>query len=306
MIMSGAGQRKRRLLALAAACGLLTAPALAQRVPDWAALPSTASDQLADHRRMTSALASLKPQRRGIVDAYVVVVALDADPVFGREAREAGRVLARRFDAAGRTLVLAEDEGASKAAAAGSPHHLALGLARAAELMDRDEDVLVLYSTSHGTPNRGLNYKDLSRGVGLITPLRLAQLLDQLGFRNRLIVLQACYSGQFIPVLESPRTVVATAAAENRSSFGCTPGNDWTFFGHALVNRAMRQPARFADQFSQAAQLIAGWEAKSGMIPSEPQIRVGSEADTWLSALEARSPKAVTAPVGRPPAEIVD
>jgi hypothetical protein len=275
-------------------------------VPDWAALPSAASDQLSDHRRITAALASLKPQRRGVVDAYVVVVALDSDPVFGREAREAGRVLARRFDAAGRTLVLADDEGPSKAAAAGSPHHLALALARAAELMNREEDVLVLYSTSHGTQNRGLNYKDLARGVGLITPLRLAQLLDQLGFRNRLIVLQACYSGQFIPALEAPRTIVATAAAENRSSFGCTPGNDWTFFGHALLNRAMRQPGSFPDQFSRAAELIAGWEAKSGMIPSNPQIRVGGEADSWLTALDARSARTATAPVGRPPSEIVD
>jgi hypothetical protein len=306
MRLPEAGRSKRRLLAFAAACGLVAGPAPAQRVPDWAALPSTASDQLSDHRRITAALAALKPQRRGVVDAYVLVVALDADPVFGREAREAGRVLARRFDAAGRTLVLAGDEGADKAAAAGSPHHLALGLARAAELMDRDEDVLVLYSTGHGTANRGLNYKDMSRGVGLITPLRFAQLLDPLGFRNRLIVLQACYSGQFIPVLEAPRTVVATAAAEDRSSFGCTPGNDWTFFGHALVNRAMRKPASFAEQFNQAAELIAGWEAKSAMVPSNPQIRVGSEAGQWLSALDARSSKAVTAPVGRPPSEIVD
>jgi hypothetical protein len=289
------GWSKRRSLALAQRTG-----------PEWAALPSAAKDQLSDHRRITAALGALKPQRRGIVDAYVVVVALDSDPVFGREAREAGRVLARRFDAAGRTVVLAEDEGSNKAAAAGSPHHLALALARAAELMDRDEDVLVLYSTSHGTLNRGLNYKDMSRGVGLITPLRLAQLLEPLGFRNRLIVLQACYSGQFIPVLEAPRTVVATAAAEDRSSFGCTPGNDWTFFGHALVNRAMRQPAAFVDQFRQAADLVAAWEAKAGMNPSNPQIRVGREADTWLSALEARSSKAVTAPVGRPPSEIVD
>ena len=49
---------------------------------------------------MTRALATLQPQRKGVVDAYVVTVGLDSDPVFGREAREAGKVLSRRYDAA--------------------------------------------------------------------------------------------------------------------------------------------------------------------------------------------------------------
>jgi hypothetical protein len=60
------------------------------------------AQQFEDERRLTEALGALRPQRPGIVDAYVVVAALDADPVFGREARETGRVLANRFDAEGR------------------------------------------------------------------------------------------------------------------------------------------------------------------------------------------------------------
>jgi hypothetical protein len=67
--------------------------------------------ELAEHRRSTKALAALAPQRKGVVDAYVVSIGLDSDPVFGREAREAGKVLSRRFDAAGRTLVLAGSDG---------------------------------------------------------------------------------------------------------------------------------------------------------------------------------------------------
>ena len=63
-----------------------------------------------DDQRLQGAVARLQSERPGTVDAYVVVAALDADPVFNREAREAGRVLARRFDAEGRTLVLAHEE----------------------------------------------------------------------------------------------------------------------------------------------------------------------------------------------------
>lgn len=283
------------------AFALLAAPAAsAPPRPEWAALPEPATQQLAEQRRVDSALAALKPQRPGVVDAYVVVVALDGDPVFGREAREAGRVLASRFDAAGRTIVLANDEGDQKADGPGSPHTLALALARVAELMDRNEDVLVLYSTSHGEPESGLQYRDLQRGVGLISPERLAGLLDPLGFKNRLLILQACYSGQFVPALKSAGTIVITAAAADRSSFGCRPGNDWTLFGDALINHAFRQPLPLDVQLLRAEALISAAEEKAGVTPSNPQVNVGSQTAGWLGALETREPKTGSTPVGQP------
>ena len=187
---------------------LSLAPAGSEQQPEYMALPLPPAEQLAEHRRLDAALDRLLPQRPGTVDAYVVVVALDGDPVFNREAREAGRVLASRFDAAGRTVVLANDEGGSKGDAPGSPQSLEIALARVAELMDRNEDVLVLYSTSHGEPNSGLIYKDLLRGAGVISPARLADDLKTLGIRNRLLILQACFSGQFVPVLKDPNSIV--------------------------------------------------------------------------------------------------
>src|SRR5690606_3024205 len=109
------------------------------------------------------------PQRRGTVDAYVVAIALDSDPVFAREAREAGRVLSRRYDAAGRTITLAGPDGRSGGLPKGSITSLTLALARIAELMDPNEDVLVLYSTSHGAPV-GLAYHEGDTGYGILSP----------------------------------------------------------------------------------------------------------------------------------------
>jgi hypothetical protein len=281
----------RRLVVLAAAClALGSAPAQGLQ-----------SD---GQERIAAALAKITPQRPGVVDAFVIVAALDADPVFAREAREAGRVLARRFDADGRTIVLAEDEGEARADAAGTPAHLALALARAAALMDRDEDVLILYTTSHGTPRAGLNYKHAVYGTGVITPDQFAGMLDAHQLQNRLIIIQACFSGQFVPVLATPRTVVATAASSMHSSFGCSPDNDWTFFGHALINQAMRQADTFARQFRRALVTIIGWEQKLGIEPSNPQIRIGSESSGWLAALDARGHAVPATPVGRPPSEL--
>ncbi|PTS72191.1 peptidase C13, partial [Sphingomonas sp. HMWF008] len=44
----------------------------------------TPQNELAEHRRLNRALARLAPQRKGVVDAYVVSVGLDSDAVFGR------------------------------------------------------------------------------------------------------------------------------------------------------------------------------------------------------------------------------
>ena len=262
------------------------------------------AEPAADERRFAAALGELKPQRPGVVDAYVVVAALDDDPVFGREARETGRVLARRFDAEGRTITLAEDEGDDRAAAVGTPAHLEAALARAAAVMDRHEDVLVLYTTGHGGPHSGLNYKHAVYGNGVITPRQLAAMLAGDGFENRLIILQACFSGQFLEALSAPRTVVATAASSMTSSFGCSSGNDWTFFGHALVNQAMRRPDTFARQFRRAMVAIIGWEQKLGIESSNPQIKIGADTAAWLAALDSHAGSVPAAAVGHPPSEL--
>ena len=285
----------RRPLLLAAVCllGFALGPASAQA-------PGLADEQ----SRMMTALAALQPQRPGVIDAFVIVTALDSDPVFGREAREAGRVLATRFGAGGRTLVLAENEANDRADATATPVNFGLALARVAAVMDRSEDVLVLYTTSHGSPRAGLNYQHPVHGKSVITPEQLAALLDGHAFRNRLIILQACYSGQFIPALAAPGTVVVTAASSMTPSFGCSAANDWTFFGHAFINQALRKADSFARQFRRAVVTIIGWEKKLGIPPSNPQISVGKDAAGWLAALDARAGAVPPEPVGKPPSEL--
>jgi hypothetical protein len=257
------------------------------------------AEELAEHRRLERALAGLARQRPGTVDAYVIAVALDSDPVFGREARAAAQVLARRYGAEGRTLVLAGSDGSGPSdLPRGAPDHLAVALARVAETLDRHEDALILFTTSHGAPF-GLYYNDADNGYGAISPNRLRAMLDQLGLRNRLLILSACYSGVFVPVLASPSTAIVTAASADRTSFGCAADNDWTFFGDALVNRALRKPQPLPAAFTEAQGLIAGWENEVRQPPSQPQIAVGPRT-AWLTALEQRIPRAATPPTGRP------
>lgn len=254
---------------------------------------------LEQRRRLASALDELEPQRRGTVDAYVIAIALDSDPVFAREAREAGRVLGQRYDAAGRTLVLAGPDGERDDRPRGSIESLLVSIAHVAELMDPAEDALVLYTTSHGN-KLGLAYHYGDTGYGVLSPARLAGALEEVGIERRILIISACFSGVFVPALASANTAILTAAASERNSFGCEPENDWTFYGDALINRAMRQPVSLDEAAREANRTIAGWESSRRLLASLPQSAIGAKVGEWLPALEARMPPVASAPVGRP------
>ena len=317
-------------IGLATAAAVFAVPAIAQDTPaqsdnasthsaDWPGLGSGATPQevqqsleqgpelnrnlsaremLAQRRKLDAALYALAPQRARQVDAYVVSIALDSDPVFAREAREAGRVLERRYNAQGRTLVLAGPDQTDELPR-GSISALLIALASIAEKMDTGEDVLVLYSTSHGL-QQGLAYHYNDDGYGLLSPKLMKDALAELGIEKRLLLISACYSGVFVPALASDDTAIITASAENRTSFGCQPDNDWTFFGDALVNRAMRKPQSLLMAHREATLSIADWESRMRVPASLPQARIGSAAMNWLNAIEANIPQVATAPTGRP------
>ena len=239
------------------------------RAPKWS---------LAEHRRLATALATLLPQRKGVVDAYVVAVGTDSDPVFGREAREAGKVLSRRYAAVGRTLVLAGTDGSAESRLPrGSADNLDIALARVAEVMDPAEDVLILYTTGHGA-QIGLVYQDGDDGFAIVSPTRLQKVLDGLGIRNRMLLLSACFSGVFLAPLASPTTAIVTAASADRTSFGCAADNDWTFFGDALINHALRKSQPLAAAVEEARTAISGWETQANLTPSQPSILIGADA----------------------------
>lgn len=302
---------RRRSLATAAALSLFFATASSAQVNVETTINGWSSENnrsaawhLAQHQKLSQAIARIAPQRAGTVDAYVVVVGMDGDPVFRKESAETLKVLERRFAATGRSLLLAAGSGTAAAdAPQGSPANLAIALAAVAEKMNVKEDVLVLYSTSHGDPNLGLVYRDGENGSGMIAPAALKMLLDNLGIERRVLLLSACYTGIFVPVLESGDSVIITAASAYRPSFGCTPGNDWTFFGDALINNALRKPQPLGKAVDEATGLISAWEAKMGLQPSLPQVSIGDGTAKWLAPLEARMPKTETPKVGRPAME---
>lgn len=209
-------------------------------------------------------------------------------------------MLSHRFDAEGRTVLIAGTDGSGPTQLPnGTLTSLTVALARIAEVMDPSEDVLVLYTTSHGA-KFGIAYHDGDEGYGVLGPDRLAALLAELGIKRRVLLISACYSGVFVPPLADDDTAIVTAASSERPSFGCKAENDWTFFGDALVNHALRKPQPLAAAAEEGRKMIGGWESANRLEASNPQVRIGDKVATWLAPLEARMPKAATQPVGAP------
>src|SRR3954468_7179671 len=151
-----------------------------------------------------------------------------------------------------------------------------------ASAMDTNKDVLAVVLTSHGSP-AGLAVVAGRRG-GTLTPPDLRAMLDASGAKYRVVIISACYSGVFVPALADPRTLVITAAAADRSSFGCEDRATWTYFGNAFFDRALRRAPDLETAFNVARRLVTIREKRDGFTPSNPQMAGGSEVLALLGA----------------------
>jgi hypothetical protein len=86
------------------------------------------------------------------------------------------------------------------------------------------------------------------------------------------VVISACYSGGFIPLLQDDMTLVMTAARTDRVSFGCSEDNDFTYFGRALFAEALNETDDLQRAFELAKAKVAEREQADGFEASEPQI----------------------------------
>jgi hypothetical protein len=206
----------------------------------------------------------------GVRESYIVSFGLfGRESVFESEARGAAHVLSEKLPKAQSLVSFNTKRGGGATA-----QRLEAALKSAGAAMDRDEDVLVLALTSHGAPE-GLAVV-AGRRSGVISPRKLRKMLDASGARYRIVIISACYSGVFAPVLANPYTLVITAAAADRPSFGCEDGATWTYFGDAFYNQALRRGAKLDIAFAEAKRLVTERERREGFKPSEPQIAGGS------------------------------
>jgi hypothetical protein len=157
--------------------------------------------------------------------------------------------------------------------------------------MDADNDVLVLFLTSHGSVD-GLEVQNGSLPLAQLAPADLREALDTAGIRYRVLVVSACYAGVFLDELKTDTTFIVTASDAEHSSFGCQEDRDLTWFGEAFLKDALPNSASLEDAFAKAQQLIAERESAEHEIHSNPQLYVGPGIRAKLAEIEARRPAA--------------
>ena len=183
--------------------------------------------------------------------------------VFRSEATGAAQIVSNRFG--GDPVIVKFNTKRGGGATAGT---LNATLQATAKKLDRENDVLFLILTSHGSHD-GLAVV-AGRLNQILTPAALGGILDRAGINHKVIVISACYSGVFIPRLAGPDAMVITAADAQHPSFGCEDRAKWTYFGDAFFNVALRRADNLQDAFARARTLVREREDPRGIYSIEP------------------------------------
>jgi hypothetical protein len=148
--------------------------------------------------------------------------------------------------------------------------NLARGLQSVA---DKTRGGCLVYLTSHG------DEKGVGVGDDLLSPRGLAGILaGACSRRPAVVIVSACYSGVFVDKLKAPDRIVLTAAAKDRSSFGCGETDKYTYFDTCAVEN-LTAAGDFVRFGKRAIACVAGREKTEEVdLPSNPQLAVGDHA----------------------------
>ena len=224
------------------------------------------------------------------VSVYFLGFAGDGDPaLFRREAQFASEAFGSRYGTDGRSLLLINDVEDRDSYPLASVSGLSQALKALAGRMDPDNDVLVLFLTSHGSQD-GLEVQNGSLPLAQLAPADLHEALEASGIRYRVVIVSACYAGVFIDELRGDTTAVITAADSEHTSFGCQEDRNLTWFGEAFLKDALPGSTSLEDAFRKASALIAQREDTEHETHSNPQMFMGELMRRKLAGIDAGRP----------------
>jgi Peptidase C13 family len=242
------------------------------------------------NKLLQTQLDSLASQREAQHDVYLLTYAPYApEDVFWKESEMVRSVIGQRFDAAQRGISLLNNPATTATHAWATPLNLQRALQAIAAKMNREQDVLLLYLTSHGAKDFKLASHHWPLQTDQLTPQQLAQMLEASGIQHRIIAVSACYSGGWIAPLQTDRSLIMTAADATNTSYGCGTRSELTYFGRAVFDEQLRNQTRsFEQAFVAAVPIIKKREKEAGKDDgfSNPQIFLGQKIRAVLQELE--------------------
>ncbi|MBX3577962.1 MAG: hypothetical protein KF723_12185 [Rhizobiaceae bacterium] len=235
---------------------------------------------------IAEAVTKLQPERPGVRDVFFVGVAGWGDQdVFRLEVRAVRKLFETGFGAGGRAVSLVNHRETLTQVPLATIDTIEATVMAVANRMNLEEDVLVLFMTSHGAEWEGFSLVLNGNDFGAVRTAQLARILGASRIRNRIVFVSSCFSGQFVASLAEENTLLITSAASDRASFGCSTDAEWTWFGEAFFRDALPKHRTFAKAFEVAAQKVAAREQAENYTPSVPQIRIGENIRAVLGEL---------------------
>lgn len=233
---------------------------------------------------LADALAGLTPRVAGKPNLYAIAFAGDgSEDVFRNGVEYMARAFPARLGPSAHVLVLENNPASLATRPLATWSNLEDALDGLAKVMHPD-DILMLYIATHGSEDHQLLVDMDPLPLDQIDANDLAGILKEHRFNWKVIVVNACYAGGFIPPLQAPGTLVLTAARSDRSSFGCGSESELTYFGHAWLVDGLNRTDDFVAAFKLAQTEIAKWEQQDKLTPSEPQMDAGSGIEAQLAA----------------------
>ena len=218
---------------------------------------------------LAQSIGALAPREPGRINLFVLAVGGDgSQEVFRREVEFVRRQFAERFGTGKRTIALVNSRTTVGSAPMATATSIREALAAISARMDRSQDILFMFLTSHGSREHELALNQNGMDLPDLSAAELARLLRESAIRWKVVVISACYSGGFLPPLKDDGTLVITAARHDRQSFGCADENDFTYFGRAYFEKALPQASSFQDAFRKAEVLVQEMEARELKAPA--------------------------------------
>ena len=230
------------------------------------------------------------------INLYFLGVGGDgAQEVFRRETAFVQRQFDRDYGTAGRSMVLVNSRNTVAQQPMATRTSIRASLDALGAKMDKNNDVLFLFLTSHGSADHQLALAQNGMDLHSLPAQELAGMLKHSGVKWKVIVVSACYAGGFIDPLKDDHTLIITAARRDRTSFGCDDQAEFTYFSEAYFKQALPASSGFAEAFEPARALVRAREAadfrESGEGEeehSEPQMYQGKAIARQLQAWRAQ------------------
>lgn len=301
--LTGHSQRLPALTGLSFVILFVLASSILDVVPDvWDPLEieapaASTDDTLADEEqllfgqagRIDRALAGFPKDAAAEPHSYFLGFAgVGDEKVFMQEIGLASRVVGERYGIGERSLSLINDARDLERAPLASVSGLAYALRGLAAKMDPERDVLFLSISSHGAPDPAIVVTNTELPLNDLTDSGLADALRQSGIKWKVIIISACYAGAFIDALKDSHSIIITAAAADRTSFGCGTDSDLTYFGEAFYRDALPQARSLHEAFDKAKAAISLRERHEHVDASRPQAYFGTEMEAKLKAMEPK------------------